>query len=83
MILKPSLSGDEGPLGPGLGVTTWLVGEGAGLMIGRGGGGVASTIFKILLRGATGRGVSTIGGRGGLAAGGVIPTVAPVPAEGA
>ena len=31
-------------------------------MIGRGGGGLASTIFRMLLRGATGRGGRTMGG---------------------
>ena len=41
--------------------------EGAGLTIGRGGGAWGSTIFKMLRRGATGRGGSTIGARAGFA----------------
>ena len=47
--------------------TAGLIGEltaGAGLIIGLGGGAAASTIFKILRRGATGLGVKTTGGLG-------------------
>jgi hypothetical protein len=44
-------------------------------MIGRGGGAVASTIFRILLRGATGLGVRTTGG---LVFGGIVVGVAEV-----
>ncbi len=77
MILKLSLS----PAGliAVLGCTGLT---GAGLIMGRGGGAVTSTIFKMLLRGATGRGGKTIGAllTGALAWVGDAPEVA-VPAS--